>query len=92
MDEITAAPKWEPAALAEYQYWQIHDKQKAARVNVLIESIYGDGAFVGVGKPEPLKYKYHGYWSRRIDQHHRLIYRVSGGRLYIRFCGKHYED
>jgi len=88
-------PYWTPKALAQYEYWLEHDEAKAARVDELIKSIREDGPFKGIGKPEPLKWRFHGCWSRRIDLHNRLIYEVSGVdeiRVCIRACGRHYED
>jgi len=87
-------PRWTPKALAQYEYWQEYDEAKAARVDELIKSIREDGPFKGLGKPEPLKWGLRGCWSRRIDQHNRLVYDVSGvdeTRVCIRACGKHYE-
>ncbi|MDR1558544.1 MAG: Txe/YoeB family addiction module toxin [Clostridiales bacterium] len=48
--------------------------------------------FSGLGKPEPLKYQWNGYWSRRIDDYNRIIYRVKDGKLEIAQCGAHYDD
>ena len=59
----------------DYLYWQATDKQILARINLLIKSISRD-PFGGIGKPEPLRHKYKGFWSRRIDNEHRLIYKV----------------
>ena len=87
-------PGWDPKALEEYLHWQKHDKAKANRIDQLIKSIREDGPFKGLGKPEPLKWGLHGCWSRRIDDHNRLVYEVFGAdeiRVCIRFCGTHYE-
>ena len=60
----------------EYVFWQKNDKQKLNKINELIKDI-SRNPFEGIGKPEPLKFKYTGYWSRRIDEEHRLIYKVE---------------
>ena len=57
----------------DYLYWQRTDKKKLKRINDLIKDISRQ-PFEGIGKPEPLKFKYSGFWSRRIDDEHRLIY------------------
>lgn len=63
----------------DYLYWQEADEDKVERINLLIRSIHAD-PFKGIGKPEPLKNKLSGWWSRRITDEHRLIYRVEGKR------------
>jgi toxin YoeB len=63
----------------DYLYWQEADTDKLERINLLIRSIHTD-PFKGIGKPEPLKNKLSGWWSRRITDEHRLIYRVEGKR------------
>jgi len=91
----TSPLRWQPKALAEYQYWLKHDRTKAERIDTLIASIKNDGPFTGLGKPEPLKWKFQGCWSRRIDSHHRLVYEVSGtdgSSICIRSCGTHYDE
>lgn len=74
----------------DYLYWQKTDKKKLKRINELLKDISGN-AFQGIGNPEPLKYKYSGYWSRRIDEEHRLIYRVSKDEIWIAKCRFHYD-
>lgn len=61
----------------DYLYWQETDEDKVERINVLIRSIHSD-PFRGIGKPEPLRNRLSGWWSRRITYEHRLIYRVEG--------------
>jgi toxin YoeB len=93
-DFVIGLPRWDPKALAEYEFCLKHDKAKANRINQLIKSIREDGPFKGLGKPEPLKWDLHGCWSRRIDDRNRLVYEVSGTdkiHVHIRFCGTHYE-
>jgi toxin YoeB len=74
----------------DYLYWQKTDKKMLKRINALIKEI-ARSPFSGTGKPEPLKYKYKGYWSRRIDNEHRLIYKVRDNELLIAKCRFHYD-
>ncbi|WP_425389716.1 Txe/YoeB family addiction module toxin [Ekhidna sp.] len=74
----------------DYLYWQKTDEKKLRRINDLIKDI-SRNPFDGLGKPEPLKHKYQGFWSRRIDQEHRLIYRVSDESILIAKCRFHYD-
>ena len=74
----------------DYLHWQKTDKQKLKRINELLKDI-ARTPHTGIGKPEPLKYKYAGFWSRRIDQEHRLIYRVVGEDIQIAKCRYHYD-
>ena len=71
-------------------YWQKTDKIKLKRINELLRDI-ARTPFHGIGKPEPLKYKYSGFWSRRIDEEHRLIYRVKDDEILIAKCRFHYD-
>ena len=66
----------------DYLYWQKTDKKKLNRINELLKDI-SRSPFQGIGKPEPLKYKYSGFWSRRIDDEHRLIYQVKDDEILI---------
>ena len=75
----------------DYQYWLKTDKKILARINDLIKDI-SRTPYTGLGKPEPLKYKYKGYWSRRITDEHRLIYQVKGDELLILKCRFHYDQ
>ena len=74
----------------EYIFWQKNDKQKLNKINELIKDI-SRNPFEGIGKPEPLKFKYTGYWSRRIDEEHRLIYKVEQDEIQIVKCRFHYD-
>ena len=74
----------------DYLHWQKTDKQKLKRINELLKDI-ARTPYTGLGKPEPLKYKYAGFWSRRIDQEHRLIYRVVDADIQIAKCRYHYD-
>ncbi|MFM1879241.1 MAG: hypothetical protein RLZZ241_2107 [Bacteroidota bacterium] len=74
----------------DYLYWQKTDKRMLKRVNQLLKDI-ARHPFEGIGKPEPLKHKYQGFWSRRIDSEHRLIYRVKDDEILIAKCRFHYD-
>ena len=82
---------WFDEAWEEYLYWQTQDKKTIKRINMLLKDIERAN-FEGIGKPEPLKGDYSGFWSRRIDESNRLIYRINGGILEILSCKGHYED
>lgn len=81
---------WFDKALDDYLYWQSQDKKTLKRVNQLIKDAERD-PFSGIGKPEPLKGDLSGFWSRRIDDTNRLVYRVNGNLLEILSCRGHYE-
>ncbi|MDG5800651.1 Txe/YoeB family addiction module toxin [Marinilabiliaceae bacterium ANBcel2] len=85
MRYIFVEESWE-----DYLYWQKTDKKMLQRINLLLKEI-SKTPFSGIGKPEPLKYKYQGFWSRRIDQEHRLIFQVKGNDLLIAKCRFHYD-
>lgn len=73
----------------DYLYWQRADKKILGRINRLIEDIRRH-PFEGIGKPEPLKHKFPGYWSRRIDNEHRIVYKAEGDDLRIAQIRYHY--
>lgn len=77
------------SAWEEYLYWQETDRAKVARIHLLIREIQRN-PFHGLGKPEPLKGRLAGLWSRRIDSEHRLVYRVERGALVVVQCRYHY--
>ena len=74
----------------DYLYWQKNNKIILKRINYLLKDI-SRNPFLGIGKPEPLKHKYKGFWSRRIDKEHRLIYRVKNNEIHIAKCRFHYD-
>jgi len=80
-----------PIAFDNYKDWAISYKQIFKKINELIQSI-DRTPFEGIGKPEPLKYQYKGYWSRRITDEHRLIYTVTETEILIISCKYHYWD
>lgn len=73
----------------DYLYWQAHDRKMIERIHVLIRECQRD-PFQGIGKPEPLRGSLNGWWSRRIDPTHRLVYRASAHDLEIAACRYHY--
>lgn len=73
----------------DYLYWQSEDRKMLKKVNSLIKECLRT-PFTGTGKPEPLKGEFSGWWSRRIDQEHRLIYRATDDALLIAQCRYHY--
>lgn len=76
-------------AWEDYLFWQENDRKLLKRVNELIRDIQRQ-PFEGIGKPEPLKFGVAGYWSRRIDHEHRLVYKIEKNSLYILQCRYHY--
>ena len=80
-----------PEAWEQYLYWQGQDKKTLKRINILIEAASRD-PFQGLGKPEPLKGNLSGYWSRRISDSHRLVYRATDTELVIVACRFHDGD
>jgi toxin YoeB len=80
---------WAGHAWDDYLYWQANDKKTLKRINTLIEAIKHH-PFIGMGDPEPLKHNGSGYWSRRIDREHRLVYKVDATTITIVQCRYHY--
>ena len=78
-----------PQAWDDYLYWQQTDKAILRRINTLIRDIQRD-PFAGIGKPEPLKFNYSGYWSRRIDDEHRIVYKVDDDEIILAQLRGHY--
>jgi toxin YoeB len=76
-------------AWEDYQYFQERDTKKLEKINKLIKDI-ARSPFAGIGKPEPLKHSLSSFWSRRIDQEHRLIYQIKDRTIYIAQCRYHY--
>lgn len=85
MKYIFVEESWE-----DYLYWQKTDKKMLKRINALLKDI-ARNPFSGIGKPEPLKYKYRGFWSRRINEEHRIISTVKGDEVFIAKCRFHYD-
>jgi len=80
---------WHKQAETDYKHWCKADNNIADRMDRLLASIKKT-PFEGLGKPEPLKYNLHGWWSRRITDEHRLIYRIREDMLEILSCREHY--
>ena len=76
-------------AWEDYLHWQRTDRKLLKRVNLLIQDILRS-PFEGIGKPEPLKHGLAGYWSRRINDEHRLVYKVEGDAVLVAQCRYHY--
>lgn len=75
----------------EYCYWQTQDKKTRKRINQLLADIARNN-FTGMGKPEPLKNNLNGYWSRRIDEVNRLVYKVTNNQIEVIQCKGHYNN
>ena len=80
-----------PTAWYDYLHWQDEGGKGLARVNALLKEGMRD-PFRGTGKPEPLGGNLSGWWSRRIDREHRLVYKVESDTIYIAQCRYHYAD
>ena len=81
---------WFDEAWEDYIYWQQQDKKTLKRINALLKEIEREN-FKGIGKPEPLQGELSGFWSRRIDDTNRIVYRIVEGRLEILSCKGHYD-
>lgn len=77
-------------AWEHYLYWQETDKKIVEKINILIKDCLRS-PFSGLGKPEALKGEFRGFWSRRINDEHRLVYRVNNGAVEIAQCRFHYS-
>ena len=80
---------WHEKAWSQYLSWQDTDKKTVKNINKLLKEIMRE-PFAGIGKPEPLKHQWQGWWSRRIDSVNRLVYKVDGDNLLIAQCRFHY--
>ena len=78
-----------PNAWEDYVFWQSENKQNLKKENKLIKAILRE-PYEGIGKPEPLKFDLSGFWSRRIDQEHRIVYRIRNDELHVLSCRHHY--
>jgi toxin YoeB len=77
------------AAWEDYLYWQQQDKRMVERINKLIKEAQRE-PFSGIGKPEPLKHALAGYWSRRITEEHRMVYKIEGDSMLLAQLRYHY--
>lgn len=82
---------WSDEAWEDFQYWLKNDKKTLKRILLIIQDIDRNG-YVGIGKPEPLKYNLSGYWSRRTDDANRIVYKIENDVIKIAQCGSHYRD
>ena len=82
---------WTDKAWDDYLYWQSQDKKTLKHINQLLKDIERNGND-GIGKPESLKGDLSGWWSRRIDDANRLVYRIENSKITIAHCHTHYED
>lgn len=78
------------SAWEDYLYWQKNDKQVLKKINALLKEVLRD-PFHGIGKPEPLVGNLTGFWSRRINREHRLVYKVLDNQIVVAKCRFHYE-
>ena len=82
---------WQDEAWEDYVYWQTQDKRTLKKINKLLNDIDRNG-YKCTGKPEPLIGNLTGYWSVRIDEKNRIVFRIEGDNLEIMQCGTHYRD
>ena len=82
---------WTDEAWEEYLYWQTQDKKTLKKINRILSDIDRNG-YQCIGKPEPLSGNLSGYWSVRIDEKNRIVFRIENGNLEIYQCGSHYGD
>ena len=80
---------WTDIAWGQYEEWQKQDKKIVKKINEIIKDIKRNGN-EGIGKPEPLQHELSGYWSRRIDDKNRLVYKISDTQIIIVACANHY--
>lgn len=80
-----------PSGWGDYQYWQTQDRKTLKRINLLIETT-ARTPLEGIGKLEPLRGNLSGYWSRRIDDRHRLVYAIDGVAITVIACRTHYGE
>ena len=89
MSGVITQLAWSKQGWEDYLYWQDTDKKMVKRINTLIREALRE-PYEGVGSPEALKHSWTGYWSRRIDRQHRLVYKVVGETIIIAQCRYHY--
>lgn len=82
---------WSDEAWEDFEYWTKNDKKTLKRILQLLKDI-DRGIYEGIGKPEPLRGNLSGYWSRRIDECNRIVYKVDNNIIKIVQCGSHYKD
>lgn len=82
---------WHMKGWQDYIYWQSTDKKVVEKINTLIKDIIRH-PFEGIGQPEPLRHDFAGYWSRRINHEHRLVYKVANGEIIVAQARHHYAS
>ena len=82
---------WHESGWDDYVWWQSQDKKTLKRINALIKDMQRT-PFEGIGKPEPLKGNLSGWWSRRIDDTNRIVYRIKDEAIVIAACRSHYDE
>ena len=82
---------WEETAWEDYCAWQMEDKKTLKRINALLKDIQRE-SYDGIGKPEPLRGNLSGWWSRRIDDTNRIVYREKDGAIIIASVKGHYDE
>lgn len=80
---------WDENAWADYLWWQAQDRKVLKRINLLLADVARNGN-EGIGKSEPLRHDFAGYWSRRITNEHRLVHKVDAAQIRIAACRYHY--
>lgn len=81
---------WDESAWADYLWRQTQDRKVLKRINLLIADVVRNGN-EGIGKPEPLRHGFYGYWSRRITDEHPLVYKIVDDQVRLAACRYHYE-
>ena len=82
---------WFEEAWEDYVYWQSQDRKTVKRINQILQDSMRNG-YSGIGKPEPLKGEFSGFWSKRIDDANRFVFRIQGSVLEVLSCKGHYND
>ncbi len=91
MRSISMIKSWTDAAWEDFEFWMKQDKKMLKRILQLLKDIDRNG-YDGIGKPERLSGDLSSYWSRRIDDANRIVYRIEDGMIKIVQCGSHYRD
>ena len=82
---------WFEEAWEDYVYWQSQDRKTVKRIYQILQDSVRNG-YSGIGKPEPLKGEFSGFWSKRIDDVNRFVFRIQGSVLEVLSCKGHYDD
>lgn len=82
--------RWADEAWEDFEYWTKEDRKVLKKILELLKDIDRNG-YQGIGKPEPLKHEFSGYWSRRIDEYNRIVYKIEKETIFILQCGSHYK-